>query len=141
LSPQPSKPGLKSRKVKALLLLAPPVWAYPSVWTLADCNGDHRPDVARLAVSRPALLLPIDLDHDLDLVLCEPLTDRPLAVWLNDGRGRFTRDASPRRLPTSPPCRTPLPLALPIPVPTLSRSLKSAAARGPPFLSQSHPST
>jgi hypothetical protein len=159
---------LKSFHVKALFLLALatlPALAANSAWTLADFNGDNHPDLARLAVTRPGVLLPVDLDHDadLDLVLHEALTHRPVAVWLNDGRGRFTRDASPRRLPAenpsrwqasprpAPPClHVPpaaelLPLhaassACPVLVPPhppsrlLSRPLESPAARGPPSL-------
>jgi hypothetical protein len=33
----------------------------------------------------------IDGDHDLDLVIRGGLSARPLSVWLNDGRGRFTQ--------------------------------------------------
>jgi len=154
--------------VKLLLLLilaASPALAHlpQSVWTAADFDGDRRPDIARLVVTQSAVLLPVDLDHDadLDLVLHEALTDRPLAVWLNDGHGRFTRDASPRRLPqenrsrwqSAPGPSAPLldvppaaelvpvllsstarPASLPLPARRLplSRSLESATARGPP---------
>ena len=159
---------LKFIKVKSLLLLilaASPALAHlpQSAWTAADFNGDHRPDIARLAVTQPALLLPVDLDHDadLDLVLHEALTERPVAVWLNDGHGRFTRDAAPRRLPQEnrsrwlaaprpagpqfdvPPSAELVPaletsavrlatLSLPAVRLSLSRSLESASARGPP---------
>jgi hypothetical protein len=33
----------------------------------------------------------IDGDHDLDLVITSRLSPRPIGVWLNDGRGRFTQ--------------------------------------------------
>lgn len=148
-----------------VILAASPALAHlqNSVWTAADFDGDRRPDIVRLDVTRHALLLPVDLDHDadLDLVLHEAFTDRPLAIWLNDGHGRFTRDASPRRLPqenrslwqaspapSAPPVDVPRaaelvpvfvtavarPASFPLPARRLplSRSLESAAARGPP---------
>jgi len=159
---------LKYLQVKPLLLLilaASPSLAHlpQSVWTAADFNGDQRPDIARLAVTRPAVLLPVDLDQDadLDLVLRESITDRPVAVWLNDGHGRFTPDAAPRRLPQEnrsswqsaprpasplvdvPPSADLVPLlkkssvrlaqlSLPAHRFPLSRHRKSASARGPP---------
>ena len=33
----------------------------------------------------------IDGDHDLDLLVSGRLSPRPIGIWVNDGRGRFTR--------------------------------------------------
>jgi hypothetical protein len=46
----------------------------------------------------------IDGDHDLDLIAEPAFSDEIVAVWLNDGQGRFTAtnpDGFPRRLPAS----------------------------------------
>jgi hypothetical protein len=57
----------------------------------------------------------LDGDHDLDLVITSRILQKPIGVWLNDGRGNFTRGDSSQfasaffrqreslRLPTTPP--------------------------------------
>jgi hypothetical protein len=95
-------------------------------WTVADFDGDSRPDVAisrmesrsggyfywlefdlstdRKDSSGPQTNLPnsvsslfglhltprdVDGDHDLDIVVTIGITRRPVAVWINNGKGRF----------------------------------------------------
>lgn len=53
----------------------------------------HEPSAFRIPESLLRLNLiawDVDGDHDLDLVVVNPISNRPLGVWMNDGRGRFT---------------------------------------------------
>lgn len=96
---------------------APFVPQAPPQWALGDFDGDGRVDTAlvldrtgdrrisvQLSGSRAAVHLeaPVsgvienDIDHDgdLDLVAATPTGD--VLIWLNDGHGRFTRQAASR---------------------------------------------
>jgi hypothetical protein len=83
--------------------------------------SDHTPPVALVAKvpNEPGLELrayDVDQDHDVDLVLTSIFSPRPVAVWLNNSKGKFKRvsgwvaafpanDTGPqyrRRLPTAP---------------------------------------
>jgi hypothetical protein len=93
--------------------------ATSGAWTLADFNGDHRPDMVTASSSRNDTgnythrvqiglgeesgsltfasnnarirlsARDVDGDHDTDLVVMGIVSSKPIDVWLNDGTGHF----------------------------------------------------
>jgi hypothetical protein len=82
----------------------------------------------------------VDRDRDLDLVATTAVGGKPVAVWLNDGRGRFTHGTTPNTgFPNSLRQLATMRLFEPAVVATNARGQEAAAitdvVRGPPRLS------
>jgi hypothetical protein len=105
--------GLRLAKVSLLACFAavlPALAADP--WTIADFNGDRRPDLITATASRNLgggytyqlniglsfassysrirlSARDVDGDHDADLVVLGAFSQQPIDLWLNDGAGNF----------------------------------------------------